>query len=407
MDFQNLTQQHLKELIDEFESLNFNISSVNSAKLIIHEASHYLDNLVTLSGQEMLVKTYNAFNEYEQFNQALNNNAAKPTVQNIIDFLNAYNNWTNRSFTTLLSNDSYKPGFKNWSFNYSTDRSLDIYNQPNGPEIMLFTFKHQDRPFAKIPFSIEALWETNAMWAEITYHFEVARQLERDGMIVEGNDMQKKYEEYLYNPNLFVYSIAAHLTSSLINIGDILNAFKLSKALSSISLNLPFRYYSQLRKTNGKVFKGLVNKLLNNTTNLNPCTIYLVLLENVVESGINLNDLISNDGIDLNQILFINNLPDKSLLKEEILSNMYRLNLQVDGPHTELYKFHKDTGINLFTVHGIEGGLNVHPGFLIDLANKSQACIFQGWDEEALLADESEALKRRDYFQILFKKIIT
>jgi hypothetical protein len=91
---------------------------------------------------------------------------------------------------------------------------------------MTITFKHRGTPFARVPFSIESLWETNAMWAEVNYHFELARQLEEEEMVVEANVMQKKYEEYLYNPKLFVYSVAAHLTSSFANIGDIYNAFK-------------------------------------------------------------------------------------------------------------------------------------------------------------------------------------
>lgn len=407
MDFQNLTQRHLEELIDRTKSLNFDISSVKGAKLIVHETSHYLDHLVTLSGQEMLIKIYNALNEYEYFNQAVNNNEDKPAVNKIIDLLNALKYWEHSDFKTVLHNSSHTPGFQNWSYNFSTARSLDILERPNGPNLMIFTLKHRNTSFTKVPFSIESLWETNAMWAEVTYHFNMARQLGNVEMIVEGNDMQKKYEEYLYNPELFVYSIAAHLTSSFANIGDIPTAFKLSKALSSISLNLPFRYYKKVKRSRGTVFNGLVNGLINNATNLDPCSIFLALLENIVESDININELISVQGLDLDQILYINNLPSKSVLKDEILLDMNHLALQVNGPHTELYTFHKKTGIHLFTVHGIEGGLNVHPGFLIDLAKKSQACIFQGWDEEALNAEESKALKRKEYFQKLYNKMTT
>jgi hypothetical protein len=135
--------------------------------------------------------------------------------------------------------------------------------------------------------------------------------------------------------------------------------------------------------------------------------IFLALLENTVESGIGINELDSEHGLDINKILSINNLPDKLVLKEEILSEMNQLSLQVDGPHTELYTFHKNKGIDLFGALGIEGGLNEHPVFLIDLASNSQACVFQGWDEDALEEEESEAYSRQEYFEKLSNLMMT
>ncbi|MET1171346.1 hypothetical protein ABWU89_07095 [Paenibacillus amylolyticus] len=407
MDFKNLTQGHLKVLMEQVEKLNFDISTINSAKLVVHETSHYFDHLVTLSGQKMLVQIYNALNEYESINDALLRNEAKPDAPNIIRFLNTLKNWNHKKFATELYNGSHRSGFQNWSYYFETTTDLDIFNNPNDEELLTVTFKYHGIPYARVPFTIESLWESNAMWAEIIYHFDLACKLDTGARAVEGNEMDRKYEQYLYNPELFVYSVAAHLISSFFKLGDIPRIFCLSKALSSISLNLPFRFYREIKKTNGTVFNGLVNRLIETANNLNPTFIFLALLENIVESGFDINDLCSEHGFDVNKILAINNLPERLVLNEEILREMNELSLQVAGPHTELYSFHKNLGLKYFDIFGIEGGLNQHPAFLIALANNSQSCVFQGWDEETVEEEESEAYKRQNLFEKVFNCMTT
>ncbi|WP_322422514.1 hypothetical protein [Jeotgalibacillus haloalkalitolerans] len=407
MDFRDLTQHHLKALMEQIDALNFEISTVKSAKLIVHEASHYFDHLVTLSGQEMLVKIYSALNEYEIINDAIINNKAKPQAHNIINFLNTLKNWNHAKFANELSNGSHSPSFQNWSYNFETTGDLDIFNKPSGEELLTVTFKYNDTPYVRVPFTMESLWETNAMWAEIIYQFELVRKLEGSARTVEAHLMQEEYEHYLYNPGLFVYSVAAHLVSSFINLGDIPSAFNLSKALCSISLNLPFKYYGQIKRTQGTIFKGQVNRLLNNTTNLNPTFIFLALLENIVESGLDIIDLNNEHGLDINKILAINNLPDKLVLNREILFEINELSLKVYGPHTDLYTFQKNKGLECFEMFGIEGGLNQHPAYLIAMASRSQSCVFQGWDEEAFEEGESETFKRQEILHELLKKMIT
>ncbi|AXI08428.1 hypothetical protein CUC15_05630 [Oceanobacillus zhaokaii] len=407
MDFRDLTQRHLKILLEQIDALNFEISTVKSAKLIVHEASHYFDHLVTLSGQEMLVKIYSALNECEIINEAIIKNEEKPQAHNIIKFLNTLKNWSHTKFANELSSGSTSPGFQNWSYYFETTGDLDIFNKPSGEELLTVTFKYNDTPYVRVPFTMESLWETNAMWAEIIYQLDLVSKLEGGARAVEGHLMQKEYEHYLYNPGLFVYSIAAHLVSSFANLGDIPRAFILSKALCSISLNLPFKFYEQIKRTQGTVFNGLVNRLLNNTTNLNPTFIFLALLENIVELGLDIIDLSNEHGLDINKILAINNLPDKLVLNREILSEINELSLKVDGPHTELYTFQKDKGLEYFKTFGIEGGLNQHPAYLIAMASRSKSCVFQGWDEEAFEEGESEAFKRQEIFEKLIKYMIT
>jgi hypothetical protein len=380
MNFNDLSHRHLDILVSQLRSQEFDITTIESANKVIHEASHYLDNLATLSGQVLLTKVYNALNQFQTSTER----------NHVIELFNVLRTWTHDHHTPMLTNEIYDVNYQNWTYSFDIAAGKDIYDNPNNEVFMSTTFKHHGNPMGRVPFSIGSLWETNAMWAEVTYHLFVAYQLPEPERTVEAHSMQNKYTKYLYNPELLVYSLAAHLTSSFGKLDDIFSAFKLSKALSSISLNLPFDYYSQIKRTRGSIFNGLTNNLLENATTLNPCAIFLALLENLVESSIDL----FRDGfvLEINEILAVNGLPEKSVLKEHIKTHISQLNLEIDGPSSELYNFHKETGIHLFEIHGIEGGINVHPAFLIDLANKSQACVFQ----EDL--EETEAYSRYEYY---------
>ncbi|MFV5318878.1 hypothetical protein [Priestia megaterium] len=387
MNFNDLSHRHLDILVDQLKTQEFDITTIESANKIIHETSHYFDNLATLSGQVLLVKVYNALNQFES-------NAGK---NHVIDLFNILRTWTHDHHTPMLTAEIYDVNFQNWSYSFDKEIGKDIFDNPNDELFMSTTFKHRGNSVGRVPFSIESLWETNAMWAEITYHFFTSYNLGEPGRIVEAHNMQNKYTEYLYNPELLVYSLAAHLTSSFTRLGDIFRAFKLSKAISSISLNLPFDYYSQIKRTRNSIFNGLANNLLEHATALNPCAIYLTLLENIVESQI---DLFKDDIVlEIDEILAISGLPDKTVLNKDIKAYISQLTLEVDGPSSDLYNFHKKTGIHLFDVHGIEGGINVHPAFLIDLANKSQACVFQ---EDV---EETDAYRRYNYYGTLAKRM--
>lgn len=397
MDFTDLTQRNLAELVDQLNKRKFDLKTINSASLIIHEASHYLDHLATLSGQEMLVKIYTGLNEVE----------TKQSKNGITELLNILKSWSQPPTIMSYENNTYYKNHIDWKYDLGVTRGLDIFHNTNNELFMSALFKHRSTPIAKIPFCMEALWETNAIWAEVTYNFSLAvENLEDGAMEVELYQMQNKYKEYLYNPELLVYSLAAHFTSSFANYGDLFSAFKLSKALASISLNLPLCYYPLIKRSGDSLFNGLPKNLLEQANILNPCAVYLALLENIVESELDVFEgwLI----LDINKILSINCLPDKSVIKKDVLTEMSMLNLDVNGPHSELYQLHNKTGMHLFNIHGIEGGLNTHPGFLIDLANKSQACVFQGLDDYAIENwdnIETEAYRRQDYFNTLLNKM--
>ncbi|MFJ7994835.1 hypothetical protein ACIQY5_22195 [Peribacillus frigoritolerans] len=391
-----MSKNHLESLLKQYQARDFDLSTVNSASDIIHESSHYFDHLATLSGQVLLVKVYNALNELENGTEN----------DSIIDYLNTLRSWKHDQYAHSLTTRIKDPAFQNWSYNFGREFGVDIFDEPNSEAFMTATFKHRGIACGKVPFSIESLWETNAMWAELTYHFNLAILLkDEENRIIEGHQIQNKYTSYLYDSEMLIYSLAAHLTSNFANLGDFIRSFKLSKALSSISLNLPYCYYSQVKRTKGTCFRGITNDLLEKNHSLNPCAVFLALLENIVEAQV---DLIKSDfSIDIDEILEISGLPNKATLEARILTEINQLDIDSkSAPFSDAYSLQKKNGINIFNNHGgIEGALNKHPAFFIELANKSESCVFQEDLEEtnAYSRYEENGNRERSMFQVIEK----
>ena len=364
MNFEELSKSHLEDLVTQLTEKDFHLETINSASHIIHEASHYFDNMATLSGQHLLLNTYNALNDYSSnFNKT-----------NILNLFNTLSSWKRDYFNTSIKRGIYDPVYNNWQYRFGIASSKNTVNN----RLFLFaTFKYRGEEIAKVPFSIEALWETNAMWAEITYNIYLAQMMENeDEKQVEYCQIQNKYTSYTYNSDLLIYSFAAHITSAFLGLGDLYRAFNLSKALSSISLNLPYKYYSQIKRPKGAIFEGFTNTLLEQTDSLDPCAIFLILLENLYESGV---DLFQDDFLlNIDRILKVNELPDKKVLNAAIMEEMKQLNISLDNaPFSKVYTQQKEHGIEVFKRYGIEGGLNIHPACFIDIADKSGCCVFQ------------------------------
>lgn len=405
MNFNNLTKKHLDLLLKEINSHSYDYITINSGKLIVHEVTHFFDHHATLSGQHLLLKVFNALNEYEHFNK--NDECKRKYFPYIMDFLTSFAKWKQSQHSSVYNTKAYTKHYQDWKFAFETVHAREVFDHSATEKILIVTFENLGTAFAKVPFTVESLWETSAMWSEIEYHYDRVRLLDEEQGIVEISNIDAHYKAYLYNPDLFVYSIAAHLTSSFCNLGDIFHAFKLSKAISSISLNLPLKYYKKIKKTKGTLFKGIVNDLLNSNKNLTPTTVFLALLENLVESNIDILKLVDKEILDVNAILTASDLPNRKSIEGEILKEMNNLSLDIFGSDSYLYKRLKKQGVNLFKFTGIDGTLKLKSFVLITMAKKLNRCVFQGWDEDALFEEETLAYARQVYCEKIFDMMIT
>lgn len=374
MNFTDLSKRSLDELMNQLNKKEFELETADNAAKIVHETSHYFDNLATLSGQTLLVKTYDALSE-------LIPPSSKESFPFIEDYFNTFHSWNRKDFTEIR--DVYtEPIFGNWSYRLESQRHVDIFDNELSFSFMSANFKYLGNTVAKIPFSMEALWETNAMWAETMYRiYAVTLSKNDDAKVVEAYRIQQNYQDYVYNPQLLVYSIAAHFVSSFLQTGDYIRTFMISKALTSIALNLPFDYYDKIKKPSGSLFFGTTDDFLKNKKSIDPCMIYLILLENIYESKV---DIIENGFfVDFEKVLEINDLPNIAKLNADILAEMQKVKLvKKPAVFQEVFDSQMENGISIFKIYGIEGGVNIMPAFLIKLADESLSCVFQEDMEE-------------------------
>ncbi|RXZ84164.1 hypothetical protein EBB07_03525 [Paenibacillaceae bacterium] len=370
MNFDNLTETNLSELMDELQARKFTLENMRSARLIVHEAAHYFDNLATLSGQKILAKVYDALETSRTMD------TSNKHVVN--EFFNLMRNWRHDAFTPSLVKGIIDPDYNNWSFRVNTSFGTDINGDVDVSNPLIFlTFSWHGTFVGNIPVSIEALWEANAMWAEITYNVMTATLLQNhDVGDVELERLSREYRQYIYNSDLLVYSVGTHLVSSLLKTKELFYSFRLSKFLSSISLNLPFSLYGQLKRP-----RTILSSILDLCGDMNPPVVFCVLIQNLIESRIDINSLLFTkpDGlIDVDKILSINGLPAKQSLNRRISEEINKINTKfIDSPLYNTYQGHKRNGQILFNVHGVEGGVHIHSSFLIDITNKSKQFIFQ------------------------------
>lgn len=411
INFKDLIKEHQNTALDIFNSLKFSMDSLDSIKLFAHEGCHYIDHISTLSGLKMLEKIYSAINEFEYFNSELDAGREKPTVDNIFAFLELFNQWKQQPHSQVFNKTKRRSNIKvkDWAFTFDRDSIVNLRGEKTNKPMLTVTFKESNIPYAKVPFTMESLWETNAMFAELDYHLLTLKSIEDEGQrLVETARFNNIYKEYLYDPELFLYSTAAHFTSAFAKLGLITDAFKLSKILSDISLNLPFKYYKTIKKTKGTLFRGLVNEFLEETTDMQPPIVFMALLENIVEDeDFNIENFLKSEIIDIDLVLRINNLPLTTTLRQEIISEMKNTNLQVDNIQSHLFQYFKDIGINLFKEIGLNGIYKDSSLIYIRLVCLSNNCVFQGWDEQALFEEESNVYKRQVLFDEYFKLMTT
>ena len=409
LNFNDLTINHKENLLKNIDNTNFGMEVLKPGKLIAHEACHFIDHISTLSGMYMLEKIYSAINEFEHFNDELNSGKEKPSINNMIALLEVHQEWKQaENFKVYSPIVNTRWTYKDWAFNFRTSKTSNNFGGENKPTLLV-DFKLYGKLYTQVPFTVESLWETNAMFAELDYHFLTLIQIEnKDQKIVEAMNYDKEYNSYLYNPELFLYSVAAHMVSSFVDLKNVNDAFKLSKIISEISLNLPYKYYKTIKRTNGKIYRGIVNQFLKDSKEINPPVIFMTLLENIAEcKDFEIAKFMEASVINIDRILAINNLPSKEILKNEILKEMESIELKVDNIQSHIFYHFKKIGIEYmkkFHFKGHYDGLSIQ---YIKYVCAVDNLIFQGWDEEALFAEETISFQRQELFNKYFKLMTT
>ncbi|NOU86739.1 hypothetical protein GC102_13275 [Paenibacillus sp. LMG 31460] len=325
----------------------FNRSNVDNAALIIHETSHYIDHLATLNGQRFLLETYNAYHgilsgdEQNYWHVAKLHKAIKK-----LKFQDYYKEFTTESLTTGKRHSD-------WSFANTFGQRFDAdgISDPNRP-IIFNNFKYMDNFVARIPLSVEALWEANAVAAEIQLHMASIMQIKDQGeRKVSEKLLENRFKEWIYTPELLTYSCATQLVSARLGLEDIYFAFVVTKALSSICLNLPDIYYHRIKMPQSLAIPAARKRGLKYSQD--PSIMFYLMVVNIQESGEN---ILVNGRVDTEKVLSINGLPSKKVLESEIESEIHQFasRKQLIGDFIIQYQSLVANGLALFRKIGID-----------------------------------------------------
>ncbi len=205
-----------------------------------HELTHWLDHTSTLWGQKQLIFIYNAINAWtnqneQEFHRIVSANSERARAR-----LSTY--YTEKYYVNLNNCIG-----KTWHYRYSTGVEFGADGTPRKDRPILFTtFYKSDERIIRVPFSMTSLTEVTATYAELQVIQEGLSFLDENYRLVEKSRIEKERLQNLYNPELAIYSVAAHCLANSIGIGETIEAYKFSSALATLCLNLPEELFHSL-----------------------------------------------------------------------------------------------------------------------------------------------------------------
>lgn len=98
----------------------------------------------------------------------------------------------------------------------------------------------------RVPFSMFALTEATATYAEFKVKSQSLALLDDDSRLVEQLRLEREFRQNLYDPKLVIYSVATHCLANSIEVDDGFRAYEFSSALATLCLNLPKELFHNL-----------------------------------------------------------------------------------------------------------------------------------------------------------------
>lgn len=305
------------------------IENIEDYCTLVHEANHYYDNISTLRGLRMLLSLYNAYNAIYKETQEEKN------MWRIVDFNNSIKSMKFENYYKMVEKHVDDSDYRNWSFSqsigfrYNYKGHLD-YNKP----IIFNRFKYKEKFIARIPISIESMWENSSIAIELELKSKVIESLPNQfEKVIEFKDLSQKTVEWIYNTHMLIYSNVSHLVGRFLVVnGDIYKSFMYSKKLASLSLNLPDKYFRKIKIPES--IRNLVSSEHIDTfiENRDISFMFICLLYNIQELKLvdYQDDIIGNDlilkcsGLPREEEIFNEIKQEIKKIKEEITDGYYK-----------------------------------------------------------------------------------
>ncbi len=225
---QLLTNFQSHAIQDSYESLTRFCSTS------VHELTHWLDHTSTLWGQRQLVLIYNAINAWtnqkeEEFYRIAIANSERQRARLAIYYTEKYK--VNQQEAATIP----------WQYQYGSGLEFGIDGRVRTDRPFVFTIfsTPNNQHIIRVPFSMFALTESNATYAEFNIKIQALALLDNDSRLVEKSRLEQEIVQKLYNPELAIYSVATHCLANSIGIDEIFQSYKFSSALATLCLNLP------------------------------------------------------------------------------------------------------------------------------------------------------------------------
>lgn len=319
-------------------------SSTKFYSTCIHELTHWLDHTSTLWGQKQLIYIYNSINAW--------------TNQKEKDFyrISIANSERLRARLAVYYTEEYATNIETkvvepWQYEYGSGVEFGIDGRVREDRPFVYTvFKNTNNErIIRVPFSMFALTEANATYAELRNKVQATSVLEESQRLVELNNLDKTIVDNMYNSKLAIYSVATHCLANSIKTSNYLVAYELSSMLSTLCLNLPNSLYQLLKVP--QEFEVFGNRIQSLKDIADPGFAFFIIAKNApqYDSNVSLKQL-------LEEALNNSGLPDLEKIQQLVLMEVDELrNNIINGIHVDKLKFLLSVGKNNITKRGIWG----------------------------------------------------
>ncbi len=309
-------------------------------KTASHEFQHWGDHISTVWGQKNLIYTYNAMNA-----RILNDEAEFWRLNILWKHINQ--NKLLKYYTTI--NEKYQGSTKcPWIARLTCGLRFDHEGKLDQTKPIMFTrfMTQTGEEVCRAPFTVESLLEVNAMASEFLIDIGFFGEFSGEERLVENRLLNDKCMEWLYNPELSAYSIAAHTAANSLVYSDIIGAFFIARAISQVCLNMPECYFNQLRipKEYREILLSRNEEFIKNRDR---GYLYSVIFHNLHEAY--KGKSIDPRDLELDEVLEISNLPPLKEIKQKAKEELQLMREEIiSGPLTEDLNDILDKGFELF-----------------------------------------------------------
>lgn len=330
-----------RETLSNLHEMENELLKRETYKIICHELRHWSDNISTLWGQKRLINIYNSINA------RLNNNDK--------EFWRIKDSWDHfkkdrfsKYYSTLTDDTDIRASRVPWIWQLSVGNRFNEKGFICEELPIIFTrFSTGSNKFvSRVPFSIESLLETSAMYSELEVDLNFIKNLTPKERETEMMKIERQCRNWLYDPQLSPYSVAGHLAANTNAIYNVVSAFKLSSLIATIALNLPEIYFKDIRIPSEFSIWGKRNeKFLQNKDR---GYVFVCLLYNIKDQGKQISSV--------DEILAYSNLPNEQCMNKEIQKEIEKNQHEIiDGQYTPKLLNLLKIGQNLYAKRGLAG----------------------------------------------------